>query len=153
MSRHYIGYFINQTGIPTEQNKIWTFFTGNFTNNKTNNRNETNIQLQQAFFRSSEFILNFFYRSLSLSQIHPEHLSTITSDISQELVIRYLCVSHLSECWREIQVGSDLWNLVLLKVELTSKLDQFVQGFAMSPRMEIPQPFCETFFRLALLSQ
>lgn len=42
---------------------------------------------------------------------------------------------------------------VLLKAELTSKLDQVAQGFEIFPRIDITQPFCETSSRVKLLFQ
>lgn len=42
---------------------------------------------------------------------------------------------------------------VLLKAELTSKLDQVAQGFEIYPKTDITQPFCETSSRVALLPQ
>lgn len=42
---------------------------------------------------------------------------------------------------------------VLLKAELTSKLDQVAQGFELFPKIDITQPFCESSSRVEPLPQ
>lgn len=48
--------------------------------------------------------------------------------------------------------GPQEFNM-LLKAELTSKLDVVAQGFEIFPKIDITQPFCETSSRVELRPQ